>query len=611
MTVTPIPLNKSFKILPKNSFIYPETRRKVAKEIKTAKDIYNSKLQSEIINKPNSVHSVVNKLCNLKQKISPVEKIALSENVTVISALNSINEHFAKISNRFEAITNLDFINLNGSNSLYVNELAVMKSFENLNIRKSNVPGALPAKFLKFAALHIVPYYTHVINFSFKEMVVPSEWKKGFITPVPKEKTNISIETLRPITQTNIYSKIMEGFMFNKIHDQILSKLNKNQYGAIRNSSTAYYLVSLFNFVLKSLDKPNTFVVIVLLDLSKAFDLVDHNVLIKCLIDIGVCQNDIMWIADLLRNRKQCTKHHNVLSKLLTISNSTPQGTKLAVLLFVILINDLLTYFYNKYESPNNILNAFVDDMSIAEAVSYNQPCQINELVNDLNDRMTLNKMSLNAQKSMVMVIDKSKKKIHSNVNVAINGVQLPRANVGKLLGVLINKKADWSDHVDAIYAKAFKKLYILRKLKCFGFNRIQLANMYVLHIRSVLEYCCVLWSSALTFNQSKKLVSVEKRALSIIVGVYVSNSNYIGICKSLNLVHLTDRWSKLLTSFGISTIKNDKYKHWLNAYKIDRKPGFTSRNNKNTHNFRAVPARYERYRKSTIPTLIRLLRSK
>ncbi len=486
-----------------------------------------------------------------------------------------------------------------------------MKSFEKLNARKSNVPGSLPAKFLKFAALQIVPYYTHVINYSFKEMIVPCEWKKGFITPVPKEAKNISIDTLRPITQTNIYSKVMEGFMFDKIYNQVISKLNINQYGALRKSSTSYYLVSLFNLVFQWLDKPNTYIVIVLLDLSKAFDIVDHNILVKRLLEVGVCKNDVLWVADFLRNRKQCTKHLNILSKFIPITNSTPQGTKLAVWLFVILINDLLTDFYVKHTSPTNILNAFVDDMCIAEAVSYNQPSKINEYVNHLNDRLTENRMSLNAKKSMMLVINNSKKKNPANVNVVINGESLPKTNVSKLLGVLINEKADWNDHVDHIYKKACNKIFILRKLKCYGFSKSQLTNIYVLHIRSVLEYCSVLWCNALTLYQTKKLVSVEKRALSIITGKYVSNKNYLSTCESINISDLNERWSQLLCNFGLQTMKNDKFKQWLDSYKIKRKQSHSSRHNKNVHNFRAVPARSVRYRRSTIPALIRLLREK
>jgi hypothetical protein len=247
--------------------------------------------------------------------------------------------------------------------------------------------------------------------------------------------------------------------------------------------------------------------------------------------------------------------------------------------------------------------------MCVAEAVEYDSEPQINNLLKDLNDRLLQNKMCLNAKKSMVLVIDNSKGKKYSNLDVHINGEMIPKVNNGKLLGVLINIKPDWNDHVNLVYSKACKKLFILRKLKCFGFSKPRLTMLYILHIRSVLEYCSVLWSQSLTINQSKILVGVEKRALSIITGTYVSNKTYLSMCTSLNLSCLTERWTQLLVSFGEQTLVNDRYKHWLEKYKIVRKSGYSSRYNNNVHNFRAVPTRFERYRRSTIPTLIRLLR--
>ncbi len=498
---------------------------------------------------------------------------------------------------------------MDSSKSLCVNEFQVLKSFEKLNPRKSNVPGALPAQFLKFAAVHIVPYYTHIVNFSFKYMVVPDEWKKGYITPIPKDTKNICIQNLRPITQTNIYGKTMEEYMFNKIYYQVIDKMNKNQFGAIRKSSTAYYMVSLFNFALQALEKPNTYVILVLLDLYKAFDLVDHNMLVKCLTDIGVNKNDVMWIADFLRNRKQCTKHLNMMSSFRSISNSTPQGTKLAVLLFIILINDLLTTYCDKHAGPTNLQNAFVDDMCIAETVEYSKPPQLNNLLKDLNDRMVHNKMCLNAKKSMVLVIDNSEGKQFSNVNVHIYNETIPHVTVSKLLGVLVNTKPDWNDHVKFVYGKACRKLFILRKLKCFGFSKSRLTKLYILHIRSVLEYCGVLWTQSITKVQCKILVGVEKRALSIITGIYVCNKNYLRVCASVNITNLTERWKRLLVNFGEQTMKNDRFRHWLEMYKIPRKPSYSIRYNTNVYNFRVVPSRFERYRRSIIPSLVRLLR--
>ncbi len=159
-----------------------------------------------------------------------------------------------------------------------------------------------------------------------------------------------------------------------------------------------------------------------LLDLSKAFDLVDHNNLIRCLIDIGVNTCDIKWIAEFLRNRHQCTRHQNKLSEFVPISNSTPQGTKIAILLFIILVNELLNSFHEKFAKPKNLMHAFVDDMCIAEAVSYTEAPEMKNYVNEINKFMLKNKMCLNAKKSSVMVIDNSKNKKYTNTNIFING---------------------------------------------------------------------------------------------------------------------------------------------------------------------------------------------
>lgn len=174
------------------------------------------------------------------------------------------------------------------------------------------------------------------------------------------------------------------------------------------------------------------------------------------------------------------------------------------------------------------------------------------------------------------------------------------------MLGLLINFKADWSEHVDLIYKKSCKKLYVLRKLRTFGFSILQLTKMYVTHIRSILEYCCVVWAYSLTINQIKKLVSVEKRALSIIIGKYVSSSNYLSTCEFVKISSLNERWKILLENFGIKMIRNERFKHWLQKFIISRSEGHNNRNNKNKFNLRAVPTKSERYRKSKIPSLIR-----
>lgn len=603
-------LFKKIRNLKPCSDSYKTMKCLIVTETRQAKRDYFVKLQTKISSNPDAIWSISNRICNMKHKISPIDQLSVSESQPSLFILNKINAYFNEINSRYKPLPiGYSALQKCDSNCLSVSEISVVKALEKLNPRKSNVPGALPARFLKYASVIISPFLCHILNYSYETNTIPCEWKKGFITPVPKEINNITIDTLRPITQTNLFAKIMEGFMFQRLYDQVISNLSKSQFGAIRKSSTTHYLVSLFEFIFKALDSPNTYVILVLLDLSKAFDLVDHGVLIERLIELKVNKSDIDWLANFLTGRMQCTKHDNETSNFLPILNGTPQGTKLAIILFICLVDSLLESFELKHKSTNNIMNAFVDDMCIAEAVKYGDTPRIGDYTNDLCELLSKNKMVVNPKKSNVLIIDKSKSKASGDYQVEVNGVTIPRADCCKLLGVYINKKADWSDHIQHIYSKAIKKLYILRRLKQSGFLVQQLKKLYVSHIRSVLEYCCVLWCSNLTVEQSQKLVSVEKRALGIIVGKYVTKSNYLTVCSAIDLCPLQERWTKLLHNFGISTLKNDRYKDWLEKYKIHRSENHSSRYNNNKFNFRSVGAKCERYRRSTIPSLIRLLR--
>jgi len=392
------------------------------------------------------------------------------------------------------------------------------------------------------------------------------------------------------------------------MYNQIIVKLNPNQYGSVKKSSTSHYLISLYDFIFKALDTPNTYVIIVLLDLSKAFDLVDHNTLIQALLELNVNVYDVYWVADFLRNRQQCTRDKNLLSAFLSINNGTPQGTKLACLLFIVLIDKVLKDFYENCKNESNTMKAFVDDMCLAEAVKYDQKPNMEVLVNRVNSTLKNYKMCLNAKKCNVIIIDNSLKKTYSNIKIKIGDVTLPVLSESKLLGVIINNKGNWSNHINMIYGKACKKLYMIRKLKSVGLSSKQLVSIYSIHIRSVLEYSCMLWAFSLNNKQIELLSSIERRVLSVIMGRYVSRNKHKDVCKSISLATCIERHYILLNKFSKKLLRNERFQQWLDPYRIIRKSNYSARYNKNKHNFRLVKCKYERYKKSTLPILIKFL---
>jgi len=282
--------------------------------------------------------------------------------------------------------------------------------------------------------------------------------------------------------------------------------------------------------------------------------------------------------------------------------------TKLACLLFIVLIDKVLKSFYENCKTDMNTMKAFVDDMCIAEVVKYNTLPSMPMIINHINDTLKKYKMCLNAKKSNIIVIDNSRKKSYSNIKIVVDGVDMPVLDNCKLLGITINKKGDWSNHVNNIYSKASKKLYMIRKLKNAGFNKSQLVSVYSAHIRSILEYSCILWAFNITKEDMEKLNSIERRVLSIITGNYISKNRHKNVCVKLKLTSLTSRHTILLDKFSKKLIKSDRFKHWLAPYKIVRKTSYSSRYNRNKFNFRLVSCKYERYRRSTIPTLVKHL---
>ncbi len=138
------------------------------------------------------MYRFVNKTCGLRNRQSAVQELSVASNTTDIQQmLNRINKHFSKISNTYEPLGNINLKVKTNKFCLQTNELAVLKMFDKPSVKKSNVPGALPVKFLKLASVHIVPIYTHIINFSYHKYQVPTAWKKGYITLLQKDINNL------------------------------------------------------------------------------------------------------------------------------------------------------------------------------------------------------------------------------------------------------------------------------------------------------------------------------------------------------------------------------------------------------------------------------------
>ena len=226
------------------------------------------------------------------------------------------------------------------------------------NVFKSPGPDGIPNWILHDLAPYISRPVTAIFNASISEGVVPVAWKQSNVVPVPKSNPPKTIEDdLWPISLTPTLAKHLEWFIGQQLLSTVAGKLDTKQFGALKGRSTTHALVDILHNWNAALDSGSS-IRAVFVDYAKAFDHVDHSILITRLITLGVPAYIIRWIFSFLDKRQQRVKIGTILSTWLQLNGGMPQGTWLGPLTFVILIDGL------KLEC---LVHKFIDDTTASE----------------------------------------------------------------------------------------------------------------------------------------------------------------------------------------------------------------------------------------------------
>ena len=266
-----------------------------------------------------------------------------------------------------------------------------------------------------------------MINFAFGQGVFPQTWKFAEIIPIPKVYPP-AVSELRPIALTSYFAKIAESFIVKWLLEDISDKIDINQYGNRPGISTCHYLIAMLHYLYRNADIPKNILTMILTDFSKAFDRIDHNILIRKLVWLNVRPCVISLIVDFLHHRQQVVKYKGCISDVKNNNAGVPQGTKLGPVLFLIMINDAC----NDCPFP---FYKYVDDLTILESRHYSQQSQMQPEINSLETWSLSNNMKLNPKKCIVMTISFMKRPIQQTFY--IDTTSLNAASVVKVLGHL------------------------------------------------------------------------------------------------------------------------------------------------------------------------------
>ena len=342
----------------------------------------------------------------------------------------------------------------------------------------------------------------HIFNLSISKGIFPDKLKIAKVTPIFKSGDSTVLTNYRPISVLPCFSKILERIMYNRLQKHLSENnlLFERQFGFQSSKSTEHAILELSDEILNSFEK-NNFTVGVFIDLSKAFDTVNHDVLIKKLSYYGINTNNLAWFSSYLRNRQQYISADGVCTESQNITCGVPQGSILGPLLFLIYVNDL-----NK---ASKILQPimFADDTNLfyshrnIKTLFYT----VNKELEHINEWFKSNKLSLNVRKTNYIFFHKKRKKDDIPLKLPellINNNRIDRVNSTKFLGIILNEHLSWENHINIIENKISKNSGLVYKAQHL-LSKANLLSLYYSFIHCYLNYGNIAWASS---PQSKNI---------------------------------------------------------------------------------------------------------
>ena len=401
-------------------------RNKLNHLMKASKRLYYNYYFLENINNSKKIWNGIKEIVRFTPKINQkIVKIMQNGNELADpkQVANAFNNYFANVGvNLARSIPKvnklpLEYLNNPVSNTFYLFPITpseVETQISNLKPGKSADPYSLPVNILKIIRNVISVPLASLLNTSISSGVVPEKFKVANVVPVYKKDSQTNVSNYRPISLLSVFNKILEKLISNRLL-KFLEKENiffKGQFGFRPKHSTDYAILSIIDKVQKAVDEGELSCGL-FLDFSKAFDTVDHDILIDKLEYYGIRGVGKDWFTSYLKNRKQMVTVNGATSDLVTVPCGIPEGSVLGPILFLLYIND--------YHKSSSLLDfhLFADDANLfyrhRDIAILRQ--HINTELKNVNRWLCSNKLSLNIEKSSSVIFHPSQKKISGDFN--------------------------------------------------------------------------------------------------------------------------------------------------------------------------------------------------
>lgn len=366
-----------------------------------------------------------------------------------------------------------------------VNEDEVLETLLSLKAKHTAGPDVIPAFFIKKISSFLAEPLTILFNLSLAQGIYPDAWKVSKVIPLFKGGDRANGENYRPISIMDNFAKIFERVIFNRLFFQIKNHITQYQHGFIPGRSTITNLCAFTQFVSETVDIGRQCDAIYT-DFSKAFDKLDHQLLLFKLSSLGCSPCLVKFLKSYLCNRKQFIFLHGYSSDYFNPTSGVPQGSVLGPLLFNVFINDIVNCL-----SVDCLL--YADDLKLFSVISSFEDCaRLQKNVSEVENWCLVNDLQLNVNKCSVMTYGRKKKPILFRYK--INNVTLQRPDTVKDLGVLFDPEMTFNPNINMIVNSAMKLYgFIARNSKDFT-KSSTIISIYISYVRTKLEYGAIVW---------------------------------------------------------------------------------------------------------------------
>lgn len=414
---------------------------------------------------------------------------------------------------------------------------SVAKAGSQLKCSYNSGPDGIPSVLLKNCIATLAEPLATVFNLSMSTGTFPECWKESYVFPVFKKGNKQVTSNYRGIAALCAVSKLFEVIVLDHVSYKFSKIIATEQHGFMPKRSTASNLVTYTSHIIEEIEKGHQTDAIYT-DFSAAFDKLNHKISVAKFKKLGIHGNLLLWLESYLKGRRMSVKLGQHISSSFAVTSGVPQGSHLGPFIFLLYLNDIHALLKCSKLS-------FADDFKLFYTIV--DPDDVHFLQQQL-DIFALwcqrNKMVLNASKCSVISFTRKRSTITHRYDLL--GTPLNRESCVKDLGVMLDSKMTFKNHVSFVVSKASSKLgFIFRFGKNFR-NVYCLKSLYCSLVRSTLEYCSVVWSPFYR-NSILRIEAIQRKFIRFALRFLPWNDplnlpSYESRCKLIDLDSLESR---------------------------------------------------------------------